>query len=206
MDHGKGSLDDAARIRAVVFDMDGTITRPCLDFDAIRAELGIEAGQPLLEAMERMTPDDRAAAEKVVQRCEAAAADASELQDGAADTLRALRARGIRVGLLTRNSRRSVETVLQKHGLTFDFIRTREDGAFKPSAEPVLAVCRALEVPPERVLTVGDYLFDLQAGAAAGTRTALMIGDRETPAFAGLADYVIRSLREVLDIIERETL
>ena len=51
-------------IRAVVFDLDGTITRPYFDFDAIRKEIGMgENGGPVLEAMEKMSPDERRRAE-----------------------------------------------------------------------------------------------------------------------------------------------
>ena len=35
---------------AVIFDLDGTITRPFLDFDAIRREMGLPHGLPILEA------------------------------------------------------------------------------------------------------------------------------------------------------------
>ena len=42
-------------IRAVIFDLDGTITEPYLDFDAIREEIGLgKNGGPVLEAMEKM--------------------------------------------------------------------------------------------------------------------------------------------------------
>ena len=37
--------------RALLLDMDGTLTRPRLDFDHIRANLGIEPGRPILEAL-----------------------------------------------------------------------------------------------------------------------------------------------------------
>ena len=189
-------------IHAVIFDLDGTITRPYLDFDGIRAELSLAPQQPVLEAMERMSAEQRAQARTVLERHEEEAARNSELYDGAHDVLAELRRRGVAVGLLTRNSRQSVATVLKKHGLLFDFVRTREDGALKPSAEPVLAICRALGAAPERTLTVGDFLFDIQAGAAAGTTTALMLGDKELPAFAGEADFVIRRLEEVLTILD----
>jgi phosphoglycolate phosphatase-like HAD superfamily hydrolase len=43
------------KIAAVIFDLDGTITRPYLDFNQIRAEIGNVRG-PLLEAMDKMTP------------------------------------------------------------------------------------------------------------------------------------------------------
>ena len=37
-------------IRAVIFDLDGTITQPYLDFDGIREEMGLEKnGGPILE-------------------------------------------------------------------------------------------------------------------------------------------------------------
>jgi len=41
-------------IKAVIFDLDGTITRPYFDFDAIREEMGLDRNSgPVLEAMEK---------------------------------------------------------------------------------------------------------------------------------------------------------
>jgi len=43
-------------IRAVIFDLDGTITQPYFDFDAIREQMGLERDSgPVLEQMENMT-------------------------------------------------------------------------------------------------------------------------------------------------------
>ncbi len=55
------------RIKAVIFDLDGTITQPFFDFDAIRLEMGYppDAG-PILELMEKMTAGKREAAEKIL--------------------------------------------------------------------------------------------------------------------------------------------
>ena len=39
----------ASKPRAAIFDMDGTLTRPCLDFSRIREEIGVS--RPILEAM-----------------------------------------------------------------------------------------------------------------------------------------------------------
>ena len=40
-------------IRAVIFDLDGTITQPFFDFDAIREEMGLNKDSgPVLEQME----------------------------------------------------------------------------------------------------------------------------------------------------------
>ena len=38
---------------AMLFDMDGTLTVPYFDFDAIRREVGV-GNQPILEAVEKM--------------------------------------------------------------------------------------------------------------------------------------------------------
>ena len=186
---------------AVIFDLDGTLTRPFLDFDAIRAELGLPPG-PILEAMSRMTGPDRRRAEAVVYEHERRAADHAELQPGACETIDHLRGRGIPVAILTRNSRISAVTVLDRFAIRVDAIRTREDGVVKPSPEPVLALCRTLAVDPRASWMVGDYLFDIQAGRAAGATTVLLQVADAPPSFAGEADHVIRSLPEVLDLVD----
>ena len=41
----------------------------------------------------------------------------------------------------------------------------------KPSPEPILHICRELEIAPERTLMIGDRPVDLEAGALAGAKT-----------------------------------
>jgi len=193
-----------ANVEAIIFDLDGTLTRPVLDFDAIRTELGLPPG-PLLEQMEAMSAEQRRRVEQVLHRHEADAAHNSELHDGAGRALRALHDRGLRLAILTRNSRRSVQTVLDRHGLTelFDVAYTREDGPAKPSPQPVLEICQRLGVPAGRTWVVGDYLFDIQAGRAAGAgTTVLMIGQKEPPEYADQADHVIRRLDQLLELVD----
>jgi HAD superfamily hydrolase (TIGR01509 family) len=186
---------------AVIFDMDGTITVPMLDFDALRQELGL-GKQPVLEAMEHMSDAERARAEALLERHEREAAHNSVLQEGATETLAELRRRGHPLAILTRNARRWVNVVLDKHNLQFDAVRCREDGAIKPSAEPVLALCHELNRAPKGSWMVGDYLFDIQSGRAAGCTTVLMMGNRAEPEYAREADYRIRQLRELLELVE----
>ena len=184
----------------MIFDLDGTLTKPFLDFDAIRAEIGIASG-PILEAIERMNTDRRRAAEAVLALREWEAAEKAPLYEGAVEAVAACRAKGHPVAILTRNAREVVDFVLAKHGLVVDAIRTREDGAIKPSPEPVLAICRELKAEPRRSWMVGDYLFDILSGKAAGARTVLMIGEQPEPEFAPQADHVIRRLAELLSLL-----
>ena len=76
---------------AVIFDLDGTLTKPYLDFDAIRLELGIASG-PILEAIAEMDVAARRNAEVILLRHEWDAAKNATLYDGAVETVAACRA------------------------------------------------------------------------------------------------------------------
>lgn len=185
---------------AVIFDLDGTLTKPDLNFDVIRADIGVEG--PILEALSGMDPAQRTRAEEILVRYEHEAADRAELYEGALEVLSHLRDSGRPIAILTRNRRVNVDLILGKFGIEVDALRTRDDGAIKPSAEPVLSLCAELQADPTHSWMVGDFLFDIQSGQAAGTKTVLMIGDRERPEFANQADHVIRHLPDLLPIVK----
>jgi HAD superfamily hydrolase (TIGR01509 family) len=190
-------------IRAVVFDLDGTLTEPFFDFDAIREEIGMRRdGGPILEAMESMSPAQRARANKILAQHEARAVAESRLNPGARRTLDALRAAAICIGVLTRNTRVNAWAVARKHELSFDAIVDRADGPVKPDPFGVLCLCKAFRVDPAETLVVGDYLFDLLSARAAGAKAVLLCHDERNERFAPQADFVIRQLDEVLEIIE----
>lgn len=181
-----------------IFDMDGTLTRPHLDFDRIRAEIGLSPG-PILESVAALPPgQERERAEAILHRHEDEAARASELQPDAREVLAILRHAGWLTALMTRNSRHATKIVCDKHGLAFDHIRTREDGPTKPSPEPIFDICRALDRRSADAWTIGDFHFDIVCGNAAGTRTVLF-WEFETarPPWAASATHVISSLREL---------
>jgi len=186
--------------RLVIFDLDGTLTVPTLDFDAIRREIGLVSG-PILEQLDGLDAKQRAHAESIIDAHEELAARTAVLQEGALEMLARLRSQGFALAVLTRNARRRVEHVLDRFEIAVDAMRTRDDGAIKPSAAPVLSLCEQLMAEPARSWMVGDYLFDVLSGKQAGARTVLMIGDLPTPAYAAEADYVIRRLAELPGIV-----
>jgi len=190
-------------IRAVIFDLDGTITEPYFDFDAIRMEIGIgKDGGSVLEAMERMTPEQRRRAEAILLFHEDKALAASKLNPGARETLLELRRRDIRIGILTRNRKCNAMAIAAKHDLTFDMIVGREDGPVKPDAFGVRHLCQSFGVTPAETLLVGDYLYDVLCARAAGAVPVLLANHPRAPEFVQHADFVIRNLREVLQIID----
>ena len=189
-------------IKAVIFDLDGTITEPYFDFDAIREEIGLprESG-PILESMEKMTPQQRRKAEKKLYFHEQKAVKESRLNADARETLSAIRAAGIPIGILTRNRRGNAFAIALKHDLEFDAVVGREDGPVKPDAFGVLKLCRKFGVKPEETLLVGDYLFDLLCAKAAGAVAVLLANHHQAGEFVKHADFSIENISGILEII-----
>ncbi len=193
-------------IRAVIFDLDGTITQPFFDFDAIRAQMGLtrEDG-PVWEAMQRMSPQRQRQTEKILFYHEQKGVDESQLNEAAAETLAELRKMGIKIGILTRNRTANAWAVADKHGLQFDAVVGREDGPVKPDAYGVVELCRCFKVQPQDILMVGDYLFDIQCARAAGAIAVLLANHPQAEEFAEQADYRIDRIDEILEIISQNT-
>jgi HAD superfamily hydrolase (TIGR01662 family) len=190
----------SARRGMVVFDLDGTLTVPNLDFDAMRAEIGLPPG-PILESLESLDADRRLIADAILERHERLAAEQSQLYPGARRCIEQLRRAGAPVAILTRNAGRWAEHVVAMHGIVVDAIRSRDDGVVKPSAEPVLALCAQFDCDPQKSWMVGDHLFDIQSGRAAGCTTILMIGNGPPPPYATEATYIVTTLDEVVDLV-----
>ncbi|MBI9085155.1 MAG: HAD-IA family hydrolase [Desulfobacterales bacterium] len=197
------------RICAVVFDFDGTLTRPgALDFPAIKRALGCPIDRPVLEFIDHLADaDQRAEAHTALDRFEADAAALSEPALGAERLLRFLKARRVPAAILTRNSRASVLRALTNfNGIVptdFAAIISRDDPvAPKPSPDGVFLAAERLGVSPEESLVVGDFVFDIQAGQAAGAMTALIAPDGVDSDSAGWdSDVCVPGLDDLVDIV-----
>lgn len=188
------------RLKAVIFDMDGTITKPFLNFKLIREEIGV-VGEPLLERMAELHGEERKRAWRILERHEEEAAANAELNDDARELLVFLVKAGVKTALFTRNSRKSVDKVLLSLGLVFDAIATRDDAPPKPKPDAIFLLCRRLGVEPPETLVVGDYLYDIVAGKESGAATAL-VTNGVPPAFEHNADHTVAGLQELRDIVQ----
>jgi hydrogenase expression/formation protein HypE len=213
----------APRITAVLFDFDGTLTRPdAIDFTALRAGIGVPPGVPILEHIEKLpTAGERESVHRLLLQWEEAAARASVPNDDAEDLVAEIRRRGLAVGILTRNTRRSLELSIANFPRTrlsdFGTVVTREaPGRPKPHPDGVYAAAEALRAAPAEMLVVGDFIFDIAAGKAAGARTVLITNGADpaksaaaTHARVGGAvltldaepDHVIQRLAELVPLL-----
>jgi len=186
--------------RAWVFDLDGTLTKPVHDFADIRRQLGIPPADDILEYLAALSPE---AAEPLHERLHAIELELSartEAAPGAVACIARLAARGVRLGILTRNSRAIAHHTLTKLGLACYFppeqIIGRDEALPKPSPDGLHKLACSWQVTTSELVMVGDYLFDLQTGRAAGAVT-IHVDPSGTFNWPELADLCVTSLHDV---------
>jgi HAD superfamily hydrolase (TIGR01509 family) len=184
-------------IRGVLFDMDGVVVTQRLDFPAIKREIFGSPDGLILERMAELSAVERERAEIILERHERAAALAAEPMEGLFPLLEWMQAMRLRRGLVTRNSRQSVALVLERLGLRFEAVITREDAPPKPAPDPVWLACRGMGVSPAETVFVGDFELDMLAGKRAGVRTVLLRSGAQ--AVSAHADGSIGWLGELQD-------
>ena len=188
-------------LKLVIFDLDGTLLETPLDFDAIRAEIGLPEGVPILEAMGGLTDDERVRANAIIDRHEAEASEESQLMPGAEKLLAWLRSQGVKVAVLTRNSRATLARAARRHGLAFDATVAREDNKPKPSPAGVHHIMETCGAGPVETVVVGDFRFDIEAGRGAGVRTVALVA--EPTDWSAEATWQAAGLDDVQTILEQ---
>ena len=240
-------------VLAVLFDLEETLIQTpwsnhqhVLEFRANTRRQLVKLGIPasLLKGIERATIMRNKASDYVEQHYNKAemvrfnremekflcsyeqdSANKSKLFSQTLPTLKTLKEFGVRVGLVTNTSRKTVKTVFQRYPLEsyFDVIVTREDvERLKPDPAGILLAIRKLKAT--RYFMVGDLAVDVLAAKKANIpailvnrypdkarsqdllkslpATVLEEAKRSIAETEGLqADYVVQSLAEILEII-----
>ena len=220
------SNSQTENVRAVVFDFDGTLAETNIDFGEMRRrtvehirawglwEDGEDERRWVLELIAHTAAKldgDRTRAARYRQEAMQILEDVEMLTCGGArpfpgiqDMLTALRDRGISLGVVTRNCRRGVQAVTERHQLLYDVLLTRDDvERVKPDPAHLLeALCR-LSVAPDVALMVGDHITDIQVGRAAGTLTCGVLTAKTTEQEfeAGGADFVLDSAADLAGVL-----
>jgi len=216
------------RLRAVLFDMDGTLLDTAPDFIAICQTMLAERGLPNVDpqlirdvisggakamvaatfAMSPEAPEFDALRLEFLERYEVGCAVHSRLYEGMAELLADLEKANLAWGVVTNKPLRFAEPIMQQLGLAQRsalLICPDHVTHSKPHPEPLILACKMLDLDPASVLFVGDDLRDIESGREAGTRTAAVrygyIHPHDNPSHWG-ADVVVdhpSDLRRVLD-------
>jgi len=166
-------------IRAVLFDMDGTIWDAPIDWLAVRREIDVPVdGRPIYMQLMEMPLEERSRGIRILERHEALGAENGTLAPGTEELLQCLRDAHVKCALVTNNSRRSVEHVLERNPLSFDVVLSRDDGALKPDPQAFLSALERLDVRPDEAIAIGDAHLDLIASDRAGIAEFILVGNR----------------------------
>ncbi|WP_455824378.1 N-acetylmuramic acid 6-phosphate phosphatase MupP [Pseudomonas graminis] len=216
------------KLRAVLFDMDGTLLDTAPDFIAIcqamRTDRGLAPINPqhirdeisggaraMVAVTFSMDPESPGFEElrlEFLERYVKGCAIHSKLFDGMDALLQDIEKANLIWGVVTNKPLRFAEPIMQQLGLAErsallicpDHVKNS-----KPDPEPLILACKMLDLDPASVLFVGDDLRDIESGRDAGTRTAAVtygyIHPDDNPRHWG-ADVVVDhplELRKVLD-------
>ena len=181
--------------RGVFFDLDGTVVETTYDWRRIREEIGT-GETSILTYLESLDEPERSRKRRILEGHEAAQTGTAVLRDGIRELLDEIRDRGAATALVTNNSFKNTDFLLNKFGLAFDCVLTRESGLWKPSGAPFLEVFRQLGHKPEDCCAVGDTHFDVLAGLDAGVAVIFLLSS-EPKNFAGFPVKVFRDLRSL---------
>lgn len=164
----------SVRLRAVLFDMDGTIIDVPYDWAEIKRDLQTN-GRPILSHLSSLEEPERTRKWRRLEEYEEKATAQAKLMAGVPELLDFLSRQNIKTALVTNNSGTNTDRLLHRFDLGFDLVLTREEGLWKPSAGPFLEVMRRLEIGASECCAVGDSRFDLLAAEAAGISRVFLV-------------------------------
>ena len=220
----------ALRVKAIIMDMDGTITNFNLDFIDVRRKalkelerLNLRTADMteqtsffgLLDAVKnKLDPLSyvflRRKFYNLLEEMELGGAKEVTLYTGAVETLLKLRNRGVKIGLVTNNGRAGTDLTLNRLGLQifFDVVVTRDDcEEMKPSAEPVRQALSKMNVQVQDAILVGDGVMDVLAARATSLLSvAVTTGPFSNERLVKVEpDYLLGSINDLpllIDILE----
>jgi pyrophosphatase PpaX len=126
---------------------------------------------------------------------------------GTSETLLALRERGHRLGVVTSKALRGTELSLEACGLApewFDVLVTSDEPIpHKPDPAPLNLALERLGESASEAVYVGDSVWDIRAGRAAGMRTVAALWGPFSPGelAAERPDLMLDGIRELLDLL-----
>lgn len=217
------------RLRAVLFDMDGTLLDTAPDFIAVAQAMRLARGlTPVADQQIRdvvsggaramvlsafdvdpMSDEFETLRLEFLERYQSHCAVYSRLYDGMEQLLQDIEQAKLIWGVVTNKPLRFAEPIMQQLGLASRssvLVCPDHVSRSKPDPEPMLLACRKLQLDPSNVLFVGDDLRDIESGRAAGSKTAAVrygyIHPDDNPGLWG-ADVVVDNPLELRSVLDR---
>lgn len=196
-------------VKGFIFDMDGTLTVPVIDFHEMRKRCGVMTGD-VLDTVASWPAEKQLVANQAIREVEQEALQHMELMPGLLDLCSFLEAQGLPRGLVTRNVDSSVKYFHDNHFSLSPFwpALSREFKPYKPNPGALLHICQHWGIPPEQAIMVGDSAKDdVVAGNRAGMDTILIdtlhnYTDRSALEGELKPSHVVTSLAEIPKLLQ----
>lgn len=186
-----GEAQARALAGAIDFDLDTRLFAPESPFIA-------GTGADTMRAWAPIVGNDAALWRRIARRMTEEGAACVAAAPEASTALHALRSAGLPLGIATNDQEDSARAQMEKLGLSglFETISGSDSGhGAKPGPGMILAFAAHLDVPPARILMVGDSTHDLHAARAAGAvAVAIGTGPATLESLAPHADHAIGTL------------
>lgn len=219
------------RLRAVLFDMDGTLLDTAPDFIAVAQAMRLARGLDrvpdqqvrdvvsggaramVLSAfdVDPLSDEFEVLRLEFLDRYQEHCAVESRLYEGMEELLVEIEKTNLIWGVVTNKPLRFAEPIMHQLGLASRsavLVCPDHVSKSKPDPEPMLLACSQLDLDPSTVLFVGDDLRDIESGRAAGSRTAAVrygyVHPDDDPDTWG-ADMVVGHPLELLALLHRTT-
>jgi len=220
-------------IRAVIFDIEGTLINFTLDYKTSRAEVIqylTKRGFPpslfsikenifemLKKAEVYMKNNDeekskarivRKGVLSIADRHEMEAANTTNMLPGVLETLKTLKNMGLQMAVFTMNGEKSTNHIMRIFRLKqfFDATITRESvSAVKPDPAHLEAVLSALNIKPEEAIVVGDSALDMKCARELNITAVGITTGISSPKELTFAgaSYLISSFTEIPRLIQQ---
>jgi HAD superfamily hydrolase (TIGR01509 family) len=220
-------------IKAVIFDLDGTIASFNLDYKVLRGEIRshlLRVGVPasvlsvnesifeMLKKTEIFMKNSGKSAEEmdeirnealaIAEKYELEAAVSTDLLPGAYETLKALKRMNLKIGLFTLNSDKAANYILQRFKLGDFFgvtVPRNKVNYVKPNPEHLEMALKVLGVAPEETVVIGDGNVDMES---AKELKAIAVGlpasvSKMEQLMSHGANYIITSITDLPVLIEK---
>ena len=198
-------------IKATIFDFDGTLAVLNIDFNAMREKIfelirqfGVDEGS-ITEKYPSEAAEFYRKAHQILHEVEIEAAEKGALIPGAKETLKALREKGIKVGITTRNCEEAVRKVFPDIDEFCNVFVSRDAvKKVKPHPDHLSSAMKALSVSGKETVMIGDHMIDIQAGKRVGMRTiGVLTGRTKREEFEKTgADHIRNDATEICRVLE----
>ena len=214
------------KIKAVIFDFDGTLAVLNIDFSLMREQVFnlikrhsveeetiqekylLEIIDEVYQILWKKNPSGAEAfyheSHRILHKVEMRAAEEGRLIPGTGATLKSLRRKGIKIGIITRNCEDAVRKLFPNiNDFCNAFVSRNSVKKVKPHPDHLTYVMELLKTSGEESVMVGDHITDIQAGKRVGMKTiGVLTGRTKREEFEKAeADYILREASEVCNLL-----